>query len=270
MQDQRYDATGAPIPPLRAERQSALGPDAPGHIHGVETTSGGLIRATLGSAVAAGAILVLFWLPAEYGVDPTGLGRVMGLTQMGEIKQGLYAEAAREDVVLAAQEAAARVSADPALVARLDAIEAQLAGIAVLLRASPSPTPAPAPSVAPEARAPAAAPTPAPAPAAPTWRDEVSYTLAPTEGIEIKLAMTKGAVAEFQWTAGGAVLNYDTHGDGGGQRISYEKGRGVPEQEGKLVAAFTGNHGWFWRNRTNAPVTFTLRTRGDYSKMIAP
>ena len=82
--------------------------------------------------------------------------------------------------------------------------------------------------------------------------------------------MEEGAAAEFEWTANGAVLNYDTHGDGGGQNVSYEQGRGVPDQEGELVAAFTGNHGWFWRNRTDAPVTFTLRTRGDYVEMRAP
>ena len=114
------------------------------------------------------------------------------------------------------------------------------------------------------------APATPPAPAAPLWRDEVSYTLAPTEGIEIKLVMAEGARIAFEWTANGSVLNYDTHGDGGGLNITYEQGRGVPGQSGELVAAFDGNHGWFWRNRTDAPVTFTLRTRGDYDRMIAP
>jgi hypothetical protein len=66
------------------------------------------------------------------------------------------------------------------------------------------------------------------------------------------------------------VLNYDTHGDGGGEKISYEQGRGVPDQAGTLTAAFAGNHGWFWRNRTEDPVTVTLRTRGEYSEMRAP
>ena len=230
-----------------------------GHIQGVNATSGGLVRATLGSMAAALAILVLFWLPAEYGVDPTGLGRVMGLAQMGEIKQQLYAEAVEEDAVLAAQAAAERVSADPALIARLDALEARLANIAAALGVGP-----------PQASAPAAVAPPAEAPALPAWRDEVSYTLAPTEGIEIKLVMSEGARAEFAWTANGSILNYDTHGDGGGQRVTYEQGRGVPGQSGELVAAFDGNHGWFWRNRTDAPVTFTLRTRGDYSRMTAP
>ncbi len=238
-----------------------------GHIQGVDATPRGLLRATLGSMAAALAILVLFWLPAEYGVDPTGLGRVMGLTQMGEIKQQLYAEAADEDAVLAAQAAAERVSADPALLARLDALESQVAAIAAALGAASPPTAVPEAVVPPAA--PAIAP-PAPEPAVPAWRDEVSYTLAPTQGIEIKLVMAEGARAAFEWTANGAVLNYDTHGDGGGRSVTYEQGRGVPDQSGELVAAFDGNHGWFWRNRTDAPVTFTLRTRGDYDRMIAP
>ena len=296
-----YDDAGEDLPPLRADRrhatdprhqpyaqpyspqQTQAAPSSAGHIEGVEATSGGLVRATLGSLAAALAILMVFWLPAEHGFDPTGLGRVMGLTQMGEIKQQLYAEAAAEDAVLAAQAAAERVSADPALIARLDRLEAQLASITTVLGIAPLPAltaeaAAPSEAIAPPAEAaaspgetpvpPVAAPSPEPAP--PEWRDEVSYTLAPTEGIEIKLVMTEGAIAAFEWTANGSVLNHDTHGDGGDRRITYEQGRGVPGQSGELVAAFDGNHGWFWRNRTDAPVNFTLRTRGDYDRMTAP
>ena len=287
MTNHPHDPRTAGAPPLRADQRYAADPHhqayaqphpqaaqrpSHGHIAGVNATAGGLVRATLGSLVAALVILVLFWLPSEYGVDPTGLGRVMGLTQMGEIKQQLYAEAADEDAVLAAQAAAAQVSADPALLARLDALDRQVATIALALGLNAqqglAPVPVPAQPVTP---APVVAAPAEPAPVVTSaWRDEVSYTLAPTQGIEIKLVMEQGARAAFEWTANGAVLNFDTHGDGGGQSVTYEQGRGVPDQAGELVAAFTGNHGWFWRNRTNAPVTFTLRTRGDYARMIAP
>ena len=245
------------------------GPPEAGHIRGVNATSGGLLRATLGSLAAALAILIVFWLPAEYGFDPTGMGRIMGLTQMGEIKQQLYAEAADEDAVFAAQAAAERVSADPALIARLEALEGQVAGIAVALGVAPQQTGQPEAGAATQTPAPVVE-APAPEPVLPEWRDEVSYTLAPTQGIEVKLVMAEGARAEFEWTANGSVLNYDTHGDGGGRKVTYEQGRGEPGQSGALVADFDGNHGWFWRNRTDAPVTFTLRTRGEYSRMIAP
>lgn len=239
-------------------------------VRGVKATAGGLIRSTLLSGAAALGVLGVVYLPAEYGMDPTGFGAVLGLTEMGQIKQQLYAEDA-------ADAAAAPVMLDPAVMARLDRMEAQLADIAAIVgadvlregEAAPAPVEAaPATDASVEA-APGEAVAEA-APAAPGWRDEVSYTLPPGEGIEVKLVMEEGQTARFEWTANGAVVNFDTHGDGSGQKVSYEQGRAVPEQAGELTAAFTGNHGWFWRNRTDAPVTVTLRTGGDYAEMKAP
>ncbi len=94
--------------------------------------------------------------------------------------------------------------------------------------------------------------------------------LQPGEGIELKLSMTEGETAIFEWTANGSVLNHDTHGDGNGQSISYVKGRGVAGETGTLTAAFTGNHGWFWRNRTSDPVTLDLKLGGSYDRFIRP
>ncbi|BDW86395.1 hypothetical protein [Roseicyclus marinus] len=279
----RFDT---PKAPLRAEPRTLAT-----NVQSVPATPGGLIRSTLFAAGAAGAILVLFWLPAEYGIDPTGVGGLTGLTEMGEIKQQLSAEA-EADAQAAVASAVAPAIPTAALVPeevlqRFDRIDAQLAALATVIGApvgteEPAPAPELAPQPAPVAEVPVAViPDPDPveaavaeateaAPAAPEWRDEVSYTLAPGEGVEVKLVMEGGQVARFAWTANGGVVNYDTHADGGGQSISYEQGRAVPEQAGELVAAFTGNHGWFWRNRTDAPVTLTLRTAGQYAEMRAP
>src|SRR5215207_6891378 len=46
-----------------------------------------LNRATAIAAGVAAVLLVLVVLPAEYGVDPTGAGRILGLTEMGEAKR---------------------------------------------------------------------------------------------------------------------------------------------------------------------------------------
>lgn len=57
------------------------------------------------------------------------------------------------------------------------------------------------------------------------------------------------------------VVNYDAHGDAPGIRYhGYAKGTGKASDEGVLVAAFDGAHGWFWRNRGKEAVTVTLRT----------
>ena len=66
-----------------------------------------LVRSTVIALAVAMGLLVTVVMPSEYAVDPTGLGRAMGLTQMGEIKITLAAEAL-------ADEAASKAAAAPA------------------------------------------------------------------------------------------------------------------------------------------------------------
>ncbi|MER8849523.1 transmembrane anchor protein [Mesorhizobium australicum] len=198
-------------------------------------TSRQLLRSTAIAIVAAAAILITIVLPAEYAIDPTGIGRGLNLTEMGEIKTQLADEAERDRAAGQQGEAPAPAAPDQ---------ESSLLGrvFAELVIGS------------------------AAAQASPAGRtDEISVTLKPGEGAEVKLAMTIGAKAAYSWTANGAAVNFDMHGDGGGKTISYEKGRAVAESSGVLEAAFDGNHGWFWRNRTDAEVTVTLKTDGAYA-----
>lgn len=211
-------------------------------------STGKLIRSTIIAAIVALVLLVTVVMPAEYALDPTGAGRLLGLTEMGEIKAQLVEEAAADEAAQAVQRAPLQSSNEAS-------------------------TPEPAAPVAETAAAPApeAAPVevaPAPEPAtAPQWQDEVRVVLTPGEGTEFKLTMEEGAVARFSWVSNGGPVNFDTHGDGGGRSISYEKGRGVPQDEGELKAAFTGNHGWFFRNRNDNDITLVLRTGGDYGEL---
>ncbi len=206
-------------------------------------SSGQLLRSTLIALIAAGVLLVTVVMPAEYAIDPTGAGRLLGLTQMGELKQTLAEEAATE-----AQPPAEAALAEPAAT-----------------------TPDKDELVAAQAEpAPAAAPTPAQPepPKVATQQHEVNLTLKPNQATEIKLEMKQGAKANFHWSANGGRLNYDTHGDPykapKGFYHGYGKGKNAPELQGELVAAFDGKHGWFWRNRTNETVKLTLRTDGEY------
>lgn len=74
------------------------------------TNAGGSnpMRATLYSALIAAVLLVTTVLPAEYGIDWTGTGRVLGLTSMGERKM---AEAKSIGAANAATAPAAAVAA---------------------------------------------------------------------------------------------------------------------------------------------------------------
>ena len=53
-----------------------------------------LRRWTIIAVVGAVAIGVMVYMPAELGRDPTGVGSILGLKEMGEIKQQLAEEAA--------------------------------------------------------------------------------------------------------------------------------------------------------------------------------
>ncbi len=58
-----------------------------------------LFRSTIMAAIGAVVILVTVYLPAEHAIDPTGVGRVLGLTEMGEIKRELAEEAAQDALI---------------------------------------------------------------------------------------------------------------------------------------------------------------------------
>ena len=212
-----------------------------------------LVRSTIIAAIVALVLLVTVVMPAEYALDPTGAGRLLGLTEMGEIKEQLAEEAAADE---AAQMVAVQSSTER---------EAPEVKEPVVAEAVKEPAPSPEAEVA--SADPEAAPVSEPEIAEPQWQDEVRVVLTPGEGTEFKLTMEEGATARFSWVSEGGPINFDTHGDGGGQSISYEKGRGVPEDEGKLEAAFTGNHGWFFRNRNDNDIVLVLRTGGDYGQL---
>ncbi len=55
-----------------------------------------LLRSTVLALIAAVVILLTIVLPAEYALDPTGAGRLLGLLEMGEIKSQLAEEAAAD------------------------------------------------------------------------------------------------------------------------------------------------------------------------------
>lgn len=240
-------------------------------------TSARLIRSTAIAAAAATVILVTIVLPSEYAVDPTGIGRVLGLTDMGKIKVQLAAEAKADAEKDAAAHAAQLAAANP-VTAKPDS-HGHAHGPADTSKAAnahghdhggeaatglaATPTAAPA---APAAQTVAAA-APSTADAAAGRSDKLNFVLAPGQGLEVKMAMKAGARTSFDWTANGAVVNFDAHGDGNGRSVSYKKGNGAPSDTGELVAAFDGYHGWYWRNRTEKDVTMTLRTQGDYAEI---
>ena len=191
-----------------------------------------LIKSTVIAAVSAIVVLVTWVMPAEYAIDPTGVGKVLGLTKMGEIKQSLAAESVNG-------------MGESSQIPSVTTANSSVAQAAVTNDSS---------NTMPAIK-----------------KESISIELKPNQATEVKLAMPKDASVTFDWKSSGGGLNYDTHGDPVNAPKDfyhgYGKGKNETEQSGTLTAAFDGKHGWFWRNRTENPVTVTLNIEGHFSEM---
>lgn len=221
-----------------------------------------LNRATLLAFAIAMVLLVVAVIPAEYGRDPTGIGRFLGLTQMGEMKQ---AEEGLETAFTPTSVPETTVPADEAAAAAEPVAETPAA--TPTPTASPTPTPSPSPTATATAAAKSMTP---PAPVA--KKAVVSMTLAPNEGREIKALMKAGSTFTYSWKTDGPEVRFELHGERlnatDGSFSSYEKGTSAGEQ-GSFKAPFEGTHGWYWRNRTDQPVTITVTANGTFESMEA-
>lgn len=188
-----------------------------------------LIKSTIIAIGIASIILITVVLPAEYGIDPTGIGSIFGLTTMGEIKVSL------------AKEAAAEVDLEKLKVEIPDQKAAVKKSKSEMKNSNSS-----------------------------EQSDSFTFSLKPNEGKEIKLTMAKNSQVEYYWSSNGGKVNFDTHADSKALEIkyhNYEKGS-TTESKGTLKAAFDGNHGWFWRNRTSKEVSVTLNVQGQFTAVV--
>lgn len=197
-----------------------------------------LLRGVLISAGVAGLLLVTAVLPAEYGIDPTGAGKALGLTQLhSPAPAGVPAAAA-----------AASGQAVPDLQGATKGSTVSAKGEARQM------TIASAQEVAYRA-------------------DTMEIVLPPKKGVEVKTHLAKGATLIYSWkTKNGEMVNHDFHGEpvdaGKDEFESFILGKGISESRGSLIAPFTGVHGWYWKNLSAEPVTIVLSASGFYTDIF--
>lgn len=202
-----------------------------------------LLRGTVFAAIVAVVILTVAVLPAEYGIDPTGLGKAMGLTK-------LQAD-----------------SATPAVASNSAAVQAPAAAVSGAAAAAPA---GDAPRSIVSAPGEERALTISSRPSLPYRTDGLEILVAPGKGVEVKTLLAKGATLIYTWkTKNAALVNHDFHGEPVNAKEnefeSFILEKGVSESRGTLIAPFTGVHGWYWKNKSAGPVTVVLRASGFYS-----
>lgn len=181
-----------------------------------------LVRGVLIALAVAGVILAVAVLPAEYGIDPTGAGKALGLTSLH-------------------RPATVAPTAAPATQGSTVSAPGEVRTLTIAARQS----------VAYRA-------------------DTREVTLLPGKGVEVKTHLAKGATLVYAWkTTKGELLNHDFHGEPVKAKEdefeSFIEEQGVSQSRGSLIAPFTGVHGWYWKNKTDAPVTLVLHASGFYT-----
>ena len=191
-----------------------------------------LIFATVFALLLATVILISVVLPAEYGIDPTGLGKMMGLT------------------VLSAQ---SKESTQP-FVFTCPVLPSQVAETSGQDQAQTTVQAIGSTDVAQK-------PLPS------QWQDSVIIKVPAGTGLEYKFHLAKGESLEYSWATDDAKLYFDFHGEPQGDQTGYFKSFKEStdnQSSGALIAPFEGSHGWYWENKTQASVIIVLKTKGSY------
>ena len=101
--------------------------------------------------------------------------------------------------------------------------------------------------------------------------ETVTIEIAGNEQMEYKLQMIEGMTVVYSWQTDGGGLYSDFHADPfndlDAEPVRYAEEFDVTGGRGGLTAGYSGNHGWFWRNDNDMPVTVELDVRGFFTTM---
>jgi len=188
----------------------------------------------VGALAIAAVVLVVAVLPAEYGIDPTDIGHVLGLDE-------LKAPASRTIEVK-------------------DVLGGNEGVREVEIPAFNEPVPLPNPAVHQSEDRPIQTRT-------------VTLTLKAGQETEIKTVLRTNKVIVYTWHSEGGPAYCDLHGHdpaaGSEFFVRYrEDQEGATDVTGSLVAPFDGEHGWYWLNINEVPITITLTVTGFFDDIV--
>lgn len=196
-----------------------------------------LFKSVLAAIVIAALVLVIVVLPAEYAIDPTGIGSKLGLTQMRQGGGQAGGNGIELKDTLGGNENVGKGD-----------VKVPDAG---------EPLPLPNPAVYQGAKV---------APKSET----VTITIPVGGETEVKAVLGANKVVLYSWKTDKDPVYVDFHGhspDWTNKQafVRYLEAKdGITEDHGSLVAPFAGEHGWYWLNIGDVPVTITLQVSGYY------
>jgi hypothetical protein len=195
-----------------------------------------IIKAVLMALVIGTFLLLSAVLPAEYGIDPTGAGKLFGFNKLYIPENSTNTITGSETIVQNT----------------FPLIKLEKAGSG------------------PDVKRPLEADNPAPEKQLLHREDSVEVTIPAGKGIEYKINMLKHGKMKYEWTTNNGTLYFDFHGEVKQAKaikdvyfesytIAYSN-----NMVGTFLAPFEGKHGWFFRNTGAKDVTVTIRMKGQY------
>ena len=202
-----------------------------------------LLKATAIALIVACVLLVTTILPAEYGIDPTGIGARLGLNKLNAAAAPVEPDVSKKTAPEKQQVTESNISG----VEKLDAVGQPVKPIddTVVTKHEGD-----------------------------IRTETMTVTIAPNKGAEIKTKMKAGDSFVFYWEASGGEVASDMHGDklnaAEGEYTSYWIDTPRTSASGSFTAAFEGKHGWYWLNRGDKPVTLTVKVSGFQTELFRP
>jgi hypothetical protein len=189
-----------------------------------------LLATTAIALVSAALALVAVVLPAEYNIDPTGIGRAIGLTKINSGDMPIYE-----------------------LISDVIGGNDGLAEVEIPDFGQPVPLPNPAVFQREDG---------------PEKVRQISVSIPPGKGTELKAILQRAKVITYSWSTERGDLYVDFHGHDPAQSdefwVRYEELQQGSRSNGSLVAPFAGEHGWYWLNTNDFPVTVSLTVNGYF------
>lgn len=194
-----------------------------------------IIKATLAALIIGVGVFVIAILPAEYGSDPLGTGKLLGLNRLYNYN---YHQAAT----------AVETSSMPILTMSD-------------LGSDPSvPMPKEAHNPAPEKQY-------------ADREDTVSIRVPAGKGLEFKMNVLKYGKVKYEWVTDRGVLFSDFHGEVKEENPDPNKKEYFQSYTeaysnnviGTFLAPYEGRHGWYFKNNSKTDIVVSLKLKGQYT-----
>jgi hypothetical protein len=194
-----------------------------------------IIKALVLAMSIGAAVSVIAVLPAEYGIDPTGLGKILGFSKLFQPNEtggdNMIAESPQQSIKLLKLEDA---GSGPGVKKPIEASD-------------------PPPGMQYEIR-----------------EDSVTITIPGGKGLEYKVLLLKHGALKYEWTIDKGIMFFDFHGEVKEQNppedVFYESYTVAYAHNmiGTFLSPFEGRHGWYFKNSGEADRTVSIRLKGEY------